>query len=434
MNETRHLEDYTDRLRPRTASNILLWVILGFVVIFIIWAAVTELDRTVRGTGRVIASSQLQVVSNLEGGVVEAIMVRTGQQVKAGQELVLLDSTQTGSELGSGEASANALSVKIARLQAEVTGREPAYPPARDSVTQNQIMIERSLHASRMAELGSVVSAGNARILQAQRAVQEAEATYDARVSARDARANELRIIRPLVERGIEPRMSLIQTESAHAVAQSEAAAASAAISRARASISEAVAALNQQRQDWRALAANELANAQAEYSARRSTLPALAARVARTTVKAPLAGRVNRVLVTTVGAAIAPGAPLVEIVPSEETLLVEALVRPQDIAWVRMDQKAKVDITAYDPSIYGSMDGVVVAISPDAVLNERTGESFYTVQVRTALNGLKSKDGRKLPIGTGMVANVSLLGDKRTVLAYILSPITKLSETAFRE
>jgi adhesin transport system membrane fusion protein len=264
--------------------------------------------------------------------------------------------------------------------------------------------------------------------------VQEAEATYAARASARDARGNELRIIRPLVERGIEPRMSLIQTESAYAVAQSEAAAASASISRARASISEAVASLNQQRQDWRALAANELATAQAELSARRSTLPALAERVARTSVKASLSGRINRVLVTTVGAAVSPGAPLVEIVPSEETLLIEVQVRPQDIGNVRMNQKAKVDITAYDPSIYGSLDGVVVAISPDAVLNERTGETFYTVQVRTASNALKDRNGRALQIGTGMVTNVALQGDKRTVLEYILSPITRLSETAFRE
>jgi adhesin transport system membrane fusion protein len=433
MNEMSHIEDLTDRIKPRQASNVLLWVVLASFVAFVVWAAVTELDRTVRGMGRIIASSQLQTVSNLEGGVVEAILVRTGQQVRAGQELVLLDRTATGSDLGSGEASVGALAVKIARLQAEVAGRTPVYPAAANPVIANQIQIERSLHASRMAELGSVVNAGQARIVQAQRAVQEAEAAYQARISAREARANEVRILRPLVERGIEPRLSLSNAESGLAVASSEAAAA-ATISRAQASISEATAALNQQRQDWRSLAANELATAQAELSARRSSLPALAARVARTTVKAPLAGTINRVLVTTVGAAVSPGAPLVEIVPSEETLLVETLIRPQDIGTVRMAQKAKVNVTAYDPSVYGGLDGVVTAISPDAVLNERTGESFYTVQVRTNTDALKDKQGKALQIGTGMVADVSLLGDKRTVLEYILSPLTKLRDTAFRE
>jgi adhesin transport system membrane fusion protein len=434
MNDVSHIEDLTDRIRPRSASNILLWAVLGFFVIFVAWAALTELDRTVRGAGRVVASSQLQTVSNLEGGVVEAILVRTGQQVKAGQEIVRLDRTATGSELGSGEASANALGVKIARLQAEVAGRPPSYPAATDVTTANQVRIEQSLHASRMAELASLVNAGQARITQAQRSVQEAEAAYQARVSARDARQRELGMLRPLVERGIEPRMSLVTAESAYAVASSEAAAASAAISRARASVSEAIASLNQQRQDWRSLAANELAGAQAEFAARRSTLPALAERAERTVVRAPLPGRVNRVLVTTVGAAVSPGAPLVEIVPSEESLLIETMIRPQDIAFVRMGQKARVNITAYDPSVYGSLDGVVVAISPDAVVHERTGESFYTVQVRTTKNALVDKNGRALPIGTGMVADVSLLGDKRTILQYILTPITKLSQSALRE
>jgi adhesin transport system membrane fusion protein len=435
MNQHTHIEDLTDRIKPRTASNVLLWVVLGFVLVFIIWAAVTELDRTVRGGGRIVASSQLQIISNLEGGVVEAINVRTGQQVKAGQELIRLDRTQTGADLGSGEASANALMVKIARLQAEVQGRSPVYPRTGGPENQNQIMIEQALHASRMAQLASAVNAGQARIAQANRAVQEAEAAYQARITARNARQQELGLIRPLVERGIEPRLSLMQAESAYSVAASEAAAAAAAVSRARSAVAEAQASLAQQRQDWRSLAANELATAQAEFSARRSTLPALAERVDRTLVRAPLPGRINRVLISTVGGVVAPGAPLVELVPSEESLLVEVMITPQDIAFVRMGQKAKVNVTAYDPSIYGALDGVVTSISPDAVLNEKTGESFYTVQVRTSKNALKDRNtGRPLPIGTGMVADVSLLGDKRTILEYVLSPITRLQETAFRE
>lgn len=223
MNQMGHIEDYATRIRPRTASNILLWLVAGFFVVFVIWASLAELDRTVRGTGKVVASSRLQTVSNLEGGVVEAILVRTGQMVEAGQELLRLDPTQTGSELGSGEASTNALEVKIARLSAEVQGREPRYPAAADPATASQIQIERALHASRMAELSSITSAARARIAQAERAVQEAEANYQARITARDARQRELAIIRPLVERGIEPRMSLVTAQSAYEVARSEA-------------------------------------------------------------------------------------------------------------------------------------------------------------------------------------------------------------------
>ena len=429
-----HLEDLTDRIKPRTASSVLLWVVTGFVLVFFIWAYFAEIERTVRGMGRVVPSSQLQVVSNLEGGIVEAILVRQGQLVRAGDPLVRLDRTQSGAEYGSGEATMAALTAKIARLQAEVAGRSPVYPPAADPVLADQIRIEQSLHASRMADLASLSSAAQSRATQAERAVAEAEATYRARVTARDARQAEVRILRPLVERGIEPRLSLAQAESAASVAASEAEAAAEAIARSRAGVSEARSSLAQIRQEWRSQAANELAAAQAELSARQRALPALADRVDRTVVRAPLPGLVNRVLVTTRGGSVSPGAPLVEIVPSEESLLIEARVRPDDIAFVSLDQPAKVSVTAYDRAVYGTLDGRVVAISPDAVTEERTGETYYLVRVRTATNALRDPRGRAMPIGPGMVAEVDLLGDTRTVLQYILSPITKLSETALRE
>lgn len=428
------LEDLAGRMRPRTASNLLLYLIVAFFVAAFAWAALTELDRTVRAPGRVIPSSQLQIVSNLEGGIVEEIMVAAGDVVRAGAALLRLDPTQTSSEFGSGEASVAALRAKIARLSAEVQGIAPVYPLMSGAAGAEQVRIERALHRSRMAELGSLQLAGEARVAQAARQVAEAEAAHQARLSERSMRRSERDILRPLVERGIEPRLSLVQAENAFAVAESEAAAAAATIGRARAAVAEARAASAQQRQDWLATAAAELAVAQAELSARRQAIPALAEAVERTVVRAPLAGRINRVLVTTVGGTVQPGQPLVEIVPSEESLLVEALVRPQDIAAVHMGQEARVNITAYDPAVYGNLRGKVIGISPDAILDERTGESHYTVRVRTARDALVGPAGRPLPIGVGMTADVSLLADKRTILQYILTPITRLNETAFRE
>ncbi|MDQ8754820.1 HlyD family type I secretion periplasmic adaptor subunit [Sphingosinicella sp. LHD-64] len=437
MSDTRpntHIEDLTDRINPRKASNLLLWGVIAFVVVFFVWAAFAELERTVRGMGRVIPSSQLQVVSNPEGGVVDQILVRPGQNVRAGDRLMSLDPVQRGSEFGSGAATVAALDVKIARLEAEVAGREPVYPDTTDPSGIEQIRIEQALHVARIADLTSLLGAAEARLSQATRGVAEARATYEARITSRDSRAEEARMLRPLVERGIEPRLSLTQAESAAAVAASEASAAAAAISRAQASVAEARASAAQARQDWRARAATELAGAQAEREARRRTLPALAQQVERTVLRAPLSGRVNRVLVTTRGGTVQAGQPLVEIVPSEENLIVEARVRPQDIAFVRLDQDARVAITAYDRAVYGTLDGRVVAISPDAVAEERTGETYYLVRVRTDANALRDPGGRPLPIGPGMVAEVDMLGDTRTVLQYILTPITRLSESAFRE
>jgi adhesin transport system membrane fusion protein len=415
-----HLEDYADRIKPATASNLLLWLVIAFVGAFIAWASLVQLDRTIHAPGRVVPSARLQVLSNFEGGTVAAILVHAGDVVRAGQPLVRLDQTATGAELGSSEVTVGALQAKIARLEAEISGREPHYPAARDAADADQIGVERALHASRMSDLASLSSAANARAMQAQTAVVEAQAAYQSRRAARDSARQQLAMIRPLVERGIEPQMTLVQLQSTAAVAESDAAQAQAAISRAQSAVAEARATLVQVRQNWRAQAGTDLTAAQAEMAARRRAMPALADKVRRSVVAAPVAGRVNRVLVTTVGGSVGAGQPIAEVVPSADTLIVEAMVSPKDIASVRLGQKARINITAYESAIYGGMDGAVVTISPDATVEERTGESHYTVRVRTDAKTLRDRAGRPLPIGPGM--------------AYILTPFTRLSDSAFRE
>ncbi len=294
--------------------------------------------------------------------------------------------------------------------------------------------IEKSLHAARMGELTSLTAAARARVEQAERAVHEADAAYQSRVSARESAKAQLDMIRPLVEHGIEPRMTLVQMQSAAAVATTDAASAAAGVSRGKAAVTEARSALTQVHEDWRSQAAADLASAQAELSARASANTALADKVSRTTVTSPLAGRVNRVLVTTVGGVVRAGEPLVEVVPNEDSLLIEAQVAPKDIAFIRPEQEARINVSAYDAAVYGSMRGEVVSISPDATVDERTGESYYVVRVRGRAKSLTDHGGRPLPIGPGMTADVNLLGDKRSVLQYLLTPITRLSERAFRE
>ena len=417
------------RFVPKLGPSILLWLILGFFAVFLIWAGLTEIDRTVRGMGRVVPSSKMQVLSNLEGGIVQEVLVRTGQSVKAGDTLVRLDPTQSGGEFGSGAATVAALAAKIERLRALIVGQNPNFSGAGPSVE-----IERALYRAQLSELSSLRSAGEARVLASQRAVNEAQSIYSARRSAAVAAKAELDSIRPLVERGIEPRMTLTQAIGRADSAASEAAAASATIARTQAGIAEARAALNQQIQDWRARAASELTAAEADYAARSSTLPALEQRAERAVVIAPVNGTVNRVLVSSRGGTVAPGAPILELVPSEDGLLVETLVNPKDIGSVRIGQQAKVSLTAYDSSIYGSLKGKVVSISPDAVVNEKTGESHYIVEVRTTETALTTKSGRKLAIGVGMISDIALLGDKRSVLSYLLTPFTRLRDEAFRE
>lgn len=414
---------------PAKGANLMLWVILGFFAIAIAWSALTKIDRTVRAQGRVVPSSKLQVVSNLEGGVIEQIMVKPGQNVRKGDVLVRLSPTLTGSALGSSEATVSALEAKVARLNAEVRGATPNYAGAGGG----QVAVERSLYAARRAELQGLVAAGEARAVQAQRQVSEAESQLSAKRSNLAAANRELEMIRPLADKLIVPKIDLIKAENQAEVAANEVAAAEASVARARSAVAEAKAATAQARSDWMGRAGTELSQAQGELAAQRQQLPALGDRVDRTTIRAPLTGRVNRVLVTTVGGSVPPGQPVAEIVPSEKALYIESQVRPSDIAAVRLGQRARIEITAYTSAIFGTLAGKVTAISPDATLNEKTGESFYTVEVQTT-SVLRDQQGRPLPIGPGMIANVSLLGEKRSILSYLFTPITRLSETAFRE
>lgn len=431
---TEHLENYAERIRPRWASNALLWGILGFFVLFVLWATFTELDRTVNAAGRVVPTAQLQVVSNLEGGVVREIIAKAGVVVQAGAPLIRLDPVATGADLNANQSAYESLRAKVARLEAEVEGRAPQFPRSADQAVAEQVAIEQSLYLSRQLDLQSLTSAANARLIQSQRAVSEAQASLQAAIADRDGARDQAEMIRPLVAAGIEPRLSLVQADRQASVAASQAVQARAAVARAESGVAEARATLAQVRQDWRARAAQELAAAQAELAAKRQALPALEDRVDRTTVRAPLAGRINRVLANTVGGTVRPGEPLVEIVPDERGLTIEARVRPADIAFVRQGQRTLVKITAYDYSLYGGLEGSVIGISPDAILDERTDETYYTVRIRTQTNVVVDRSGQQLPIGPGMVADVSLIGDKRSIMNYLLTPFTRLSENAFRE
>lgn len=422
-----------ERVEPRKVANLLLWSILAFIGIFIVWAALSDVDRSVRAAGRIVPDSRLQVISNLEGGIVQDILVVAGQRVLAGQPLIRLDQTQRQADYGSNAVTAASLKAKIARLQGQVLGRAPRYPAQTAPGMAEAAAIENALYASQIAELASLEEAGQARIVQASRAVAEAEAGYRSALEQQRNYEQQANMLRPLVERGIEPRATLMQLDSSAAVARAQAQVQLAGISRMLAQVAESRSALAQTRQGWRSRAAGELAEAQAKLAALDSTLPALKDNLDRSIITAPIAGEVNRVLVSTVGGSVGPGQPLVELVPSGESLVVEGRLDPKDIGFVALGQKARISITAYDPGIYGQLDGRVTSISPDATVDEQSGESYYTVRVRT--NGvLKNANGKVLTLGPGMTADVSLLGDKRSVLSYILTPFTRLSQRALRE
>jgi membrane fusion protein, adhesin transport system len=412
-------ETFIDRVKPSVAANILLLSIAAFVVAFGLWAAFAELDQVTRGTGRVIPSKQLQIVQNLEGGIVRDIAVTQGQAVKKGDVLLRMDSTQLGADFARGQAGYNALVAKITRLQAESSFGSPSFPSALMQAAPDIVSAELTLFSARQSELAANLSVAQSQLQQAQ--VQAQSAGQSARLAAQ-----EVSMIAPLVEKGIEPRIELMRAQGRAQETASQVQAANSAVNQASSEV-QAV------RERHRSRAVEELASAKGELSGMGRELPALQDRVTRTDVTAPITGTVNRVLVATIGGVVRPGEPLVEIVPKDDSLVVEAQIKPADVAFLSQGQSALVKITAFNYATYGGLDGVLEYISPDAVKDDRTGETHYLVRVRTKSSVLQTKQGPR-PITAGMIAEVDVMNGKRSVLDYLLSPMRNVSNKALQE
>jgi membrane fusion protein, adhesin transport system len=422
-----------DRVKPAFAANLLLFTIAAFVGIAILWATFAELDQVTRGNGKVIPASNLQIVQNLEGGIVQEILAVQGQSVKKGDVLLRMDATQFNADFARGRQGYNALVAKITRLQAEVNGGALIFPGGLYKASPDIVAAESALYQARISELNAGITISGSRLNQARQAMSEAQVNAQTASEAKRMAKDEIAMIAPLVEKGIEPRIELLRVQGRASQADGAAAAAALAAKQASAAVTTAQGELNQIRGTYRSRAQEELAASKAELGATGQSLPALQDRVTRTDVLAPITGTVNRVLVATVGGVVKPGEPLVEIVPKDDALLIEAQISPADIGFLRPNQPALVKLTAFDFGTYGGLQGKVEYISPDAVKDERTGETFYTIRVRTTASVIQTKNGPE-PITAGMVAEVDVLNGKRSVMDYILSPIKKVGGRALRE
>lgn len=417
----RDLMEIEDALpvEPARAATWLLYAIAGLFVVALTWSATARLDKVTRGTGRVVPSNQLQQVQYLEGGIVKEILVSAGDHVKAGQVLVRLDPTRISAEFAQGKDSYQLLSARILRLSALAEKKPLAFPETLAKVAPQIVADERRLYDSRLAEFEAATSVARAKLDDAQARLRNAE---EALVLAQE----EMRIIRPLVEKGIEPRIELIRVRQREVAAEGDAQTAKIAVEGAQGELVQAETS-------FLASVGDELARAKSEMAAIAGDLPALEDKIARTEVRSPIDGVVNRVLVATIGGVVQPGETILEVVPSEDTLLVEAAIKPADIGFLRIGQPARVRITAFDSSVYGALDGRIEQISPDAIKDEETRERHYIIKVRTDSDAIRTKY-TELRILPGMAAEVDILNGKRTVLSYLLNPITDVQQKALRE
>ena len=417
---------------PRGFAHLLLFVIAAFFVIFFAWASWAELDEVTRGEGKVIPSSQVQVVHNLEGGIVAEIPVREGAIVEPGEVLVRIDDVRAASELRESRQRYLALQGALSRLRAEVDDVPVAFAPEIMTEASGVAQSEGALYRARKEALQSELE-----ILRSQAAQREQELTELATRLGQLERSHalaleELEITEPLAASRVVSRVQLLRLEREVNDLAGELEATRLAVPRVEAALREATRRIDERQLSFRAEAQRELTAVQVEAAALQEVITAEADMVSRTEVRSPVRGTVKQLFVNTVGGVIQPGADLVEIVPLEDNLLVEAKVRPADIAFLRPGQPAVVKVTAYDFAIYGGLDAVVEDISADTITDER-GESFYRVRVRTHESALHEA-GEPLPIIPGMTTQVDILTGEKTVLDYLLKPILRAKERALRE
>jgi adhesin transport system membrane fusion protein len=420
----------------RPQAHWILWGSAGCVLIALMWAGVAKLDEVTVGQGQVIPSSKVQVVQNLEGGIVSEILVEPGQVVRRGQSLMRIDDKRFSSSYLEGDAKDAALRARIARLSAEASLKPFTPPPDLEQAKPELVRQEREVYESRRRDFDAGLGVLQRQAEQRSQELAEMEARVSRLEDSLELVQQELEMMRPAAEKGVVSRVELIRLERQANDLTGELEVARLSVPRLRAAEREVKQRAEQYVADFRAQASREMSEARADQSVVSATKVALEDRLDRTLVRAPVAGTVKQVKVNTVGGVVQPGMDLVEIVPIEDTLLVEARIRPSDIAFLRPGLPAMVKLSAYDFSIYGGIEGTVEHISADAIVDERPGtrgESYYIVRVRTQ-HANRGAGERHLKIIPGMQATVDIRTGRKTVLQYLLKPILRAKQTALRE
>ncbi|MDN3616233.1 MAG: HlyD family type I secretion periplasmic adaptor subunit [Vibrio gallaecicus] len=451
--ELEYVDDKTAALllNTPTSARIMLWVMVLFFVAAIGWAAWAEIDKVTVGQGKVIPSSQIQVVQNLEGGLVKEILVKEGQQVQKGQQLLLIDDTRFRSDFREREQQVANLTASVLMLSASLTSvvidensaeknweqsirldfNKLAFPPKFYELQPKLVSRQKAEYRQDLNNLKNQLSVFDQQVEQKQQDLVEILArTKNLRESYRFAR-KELEITKPLADEGVVPRIELLKLQRQVNDTRREMTSSELKIPLLRSAIKEAQLSRIDAALNFRSDQQEKLNQAQDKLSALTESAVGLADRVNRTVVVSPVTGTVKTLGINTVGGVIQPGMDIVEIVPTEDSLLIEAKIAPQDIAFLRPQLAAIVKLSAYDFTKYGGLEGILEHISADTTQDEE-GNSFYIVRIRTEQHSFGNNG--ELPIIPGMTASVDIITGKRTVLEYILKPILSAQNNALKE
>lgn len=413
---------------PLRAKSLLYWIFLILVVV-LVWAAFSEVDEVVRGEGRVTPSRQVQVIQSLDGGIVTEILVHEGQTVSIGDPLIRIDETRAVSSFRENRGQYLSLLAKQTRLKALATDTEFTPPP--EVLKESPIVYEqeKALYNASKDALASQLSIAGEQVIQREKELIETRAKLEQAERGYELTARELAVTKPLEASGAVSEVDLLRLERDAARLRGEREQAKAQIERIQAAVTEAKRKIVELEQNFKSEIRKELTETTAELNSLLATSVALQDRVQQATLKSPVNGTVNRLFYNTVGGVIPPGKEVMEVVPTDDALVLETKIQPKDIAFIRLLQPATVKLTAYDYTIYGTLDAIVENISPDSVVDEE-GNAYYLVRVRT----LRSNFGEELPIIPGMLAQVDIMTGKKTVLSYLLKPVLKAKSYAFTE
>jgi len=409
-----------------------VWVVSICLLSALTWAHFAELEEVTTGEGKAIPSSKVQVIQNLEGGIVTEIFVREGQLVERGDMLLRLDDTRFLSNQGETEADRLALIARIERLTAEAEGRPIAMPAEIVQKAPQLAEDEMALYRSRQGRLQSEQRTLGEQLRQKTQELAEFRAKAQQYRSSLGLVQQELNMSQPLVASGAISEVEILRLRRSMVELRGSLDATNLAIPRAEAAMSEIRSKMEESQLAFRSEAFRELNDARTELQKITATSVAIQDRVSRTTVVSPVRGVIKQLKVNTIGGVVQPGNDMLEIVPLDDSLLIEAKVRPQDVAFLHPGQKAMVKFTAYDFTIYGGMKANLELISADTITDEE-GKSFYLIQVRTEKSHLGS-DEHPLLIIPGMVATVDIITGNKTVLNYLLKPVLKARYEALRE
>jgi len=406
------------------------WVIAIFLLIT--WAYFAQIDEIARGDGEIIPSGENQMIQNLEGGIVEEILVREGEEVVKGQILIRIDNKKSQSSFSSNAILADALEAKILRLKAESNGENFEVSDELTKRIPELVANERSLFDTNKLQFSSKLNALKAQLTQKRQELSEAYSQKKHLNTSLGMINKEVRMTKPMVARGVSSKVDFLKLQREANQASERYSAVSLSIPRLNAAVREVKSTITESKLLFKNEAKLQLNEAIAELRGILVNSTALKDQVTRTLVRSPMNGIVQKMFVHTVGGVIRPGADIVEVVPSDQTLLVEVKIKPSDIAFIYFNQKAIVKFSAYDFSIYGGLDGKVVLISADTIKDEKDN-TFYTVRIKTNKNFLGSEK-KPLKIIPGMTVNVDIITGQKSVLDYILKPILKTKQYTFSE